>query len=120
MQAAASRAATAERRRRTDNPSATPHLAIADDTGLLDALPIAAAVIERGPDRSFKVAVHNSRFLELVEAMPAPDVGRAAVEVGYSDQPHLTRESTALTGLSPVALLDSRLTRALADGVRRR
>jgi AraC-like DNA-binding protein len=60
------------------------------------------------------------RFLELVEAMSAPDVGRAAVEVGYSDQPHLTRESTALTGLSPVALLDSRLTRALADGVRRR
>jgi AraC-like DNA-binding protein len=60
------------------------------------------------------------RFLELVEAMPAPDVGRAAVEVGYSDQPHLTRESTALTGLSPVALLDSRLARALADGVRRR
>ena len=47
--------------------SATPHLAIADDTGLLDALPIAAAVIERAEDRSFSVALHNSRFLELVE-----------------------------------------------------
>jgi diguanylate cyclase (GGDEF)-like protein len=46
---------------------ATPHLAIAGDTGLLGALPIAAAVIERRDDRSFKVAVHNSRFLELVE-----------------------------------------------------
>jgi AraC-like DNA-binding protein len=60
------------------------------------------------------------RFLELVEAMPEPDVGRAAVEVGYADQPHLTRESTALTGLPPVALLESRLTRAIADGVGRR
>jgi diguanylate cyclase (GGDEF)-like protein len=47
--------------------SATPHLAIADDTGLLDALPIAAAIIERGEDRSFSVALHNSRFVELVE-----------------------------------------------------
>jgi AraC-like DNA-binding protein len=60
------------------------------------------------------------RFLDLVEAMPEPDVGRAAVEVGYADQPHLTRESTVLTGLPPVALLESRLARAIADGVRRR
>jgi AraC-like DNA-binding protein len=60
------------------------------------------------------------RFLDLVEAMPEPDVGRAAFEVGYSDQPHLTRESTVLTGLPPVALLQSRLTRGIADGVRRR
>jgi len=67
MQAAASRPATVERRRRTDNPGATPHLAIADDTGLLDALPIAAAVIERRDDRSFNVALNNSRFLELVD-----------------------------------------------------
>jgi len=67
MQAAATRPATAERRRRGDNPSATPHLAIADDTGLLDALPIAAAVVERRSDRSFAVALHNSRFVDLVE-----------------------------------------------------
>jgi len=49
MQAAARRPAT-ERRRGADKMSATPHLAIADDTGLLDALPIAAAVIERDTD----------------------------------------------------------------------
>jgi len=60
------------------------------------------------------------RFLDMVEAMPAPDVGRAAVEVGYADQPHLTREITALTGLPPVALLASRQPRGVADGVRRR
>jgi diguanylate cyclase (GGDEF)-like protein len=46
---------------------ATPHLAAADDTGLLDALPIAAAVIECSEDGSFSVASHNSRFLDLVE-----------------------------------------------------
>jgi AraC-like DNA-binding protein len=59
------------------------------------------------------------RFLIAVEAMPAPDVGRAAVEAGYFDQPHLTRESTALTGLPPVALVASLQPRGLADGVTR-
>lgn len=66
MQAAASRAA-AERQHRADNLGATPHLAAADDSGLLDALPIAAAVIERADDNSFSVAAHNSRFLETVQ-----------------------------------------------------
>ena len=47
--------------------SITPHLAAADDTGLLDALPIAAAVIERAKNGAFKVAAHNSRFGQLVE-----------------------------------------------------
>jgi AraC-like DNA-binding protein len=59
------------------------------------------------------------RFLDIVEAMPDPDVGRAAIEVGYADQPHLTRESTALTGLSPVALLASRTTRSIAPRIDR-
>jgi diguanylate cyclase (GGDEF)-like protein len=67
MQAAASRPADVSRHRRTDNSSATPHLAVAGDAGLLDALPIAAAVIERDEDGSFEVAAHNSRFDELVE-----------------------------------------------------
>jgi diguanylate cyclase (GGDEF)-like protein len=47
--------------------SIKPQLGIADDTGLLDALPIAAAVIERARNGSFRVATHNSRFLQLVE-----------------------------------------------------
>lgn len=67
MQAAASRPAALETRRRPDNMGATPHLATADDTGLLDALPIAAAVIDRAADSSFRVAAHNSRFLDMVE-----------------------------------------------------
>lgn len=59
------------------------------------------------------------RFLDLVEAMPAPDIGRAALEAGFSDQPHLTRESAALTGLPPVALLASRRPRPAANGLQR-
>jgi diguanylate cyclase (GGDEF)-like protein len=47
--------------------SATPHRATADDTGLLHALPIAAATIEREADGSLKVTAHNDRFVETVE-----------------------------------------------------
>ena len=38
-----------------------------DDTGLLDALPIAAAIIERGDDGGCKVTSHNSRFFDTVQ-----------------------------------------------------
>jgi AraC-like DNA-binding protein len=48
------------------------------------------------------------RFLNLAEAAAESDLARVAVEAGYSDQPHLTRECTDLTGLSPNALLSSR------------
>ena len=67
MQAAASRLAGIQRLRRTDRLNATPHLAAADDIGLLNALPIAAAIIERERRTSFEVAAHNSRFVEAVE-----------------------------------------------------
>ncbi|HEX6742400.1 MAG TPA: hypothetical protein VF079_11475, partial [Sphingomicrobium sp.] len=65
MQAAAHRLPAAERHRRGDNPSAKPHLATADDTGLLNALPIAAAIVERD-GKKLKVAAHNGRFFETV------------------------------------------------------
>ena len=38
-----------------------------DDIGLLNALPIAAAVIEQTDKGALKVAAHNSRFVEAVE-----------------------------------------------------
>jgi diguanylate cyclase (GGDEF)-like protein len=66
MQAAAARPAIAPGQRRADNRIVTPHLAAAGDAGLLDALPIAAAVIGRGADETFSVAAHNGRFDELV------------------------------------------------------
>ena len=44
---AASRRANGERHRRPDNQTRKPHRAGADEGGLLDALPIAAVVVER-------------------------------------------------------------------------
>ncbi len=67
MQAAASRTATAIARHRADDLSATPHVASAGDSGLLAALPIAAAVIARRKDGAFAIAAHNDRFADLVE-----------------------------------------------------
>src|SRR3954453_9315949 len=65
MQAAAHRLPAADRRRRADNSSAKPHIATADDTGLLAALPIAAAIVERG-GKALTVTAHNGRFFETV------------------------------------------------------
>jgi len=66
MQAAASRPRAATRQRRADNLSVKPHIVSADDAGLLDALPIAAAIIER-VDECLRVAAFNSRFRETVD-----------------------------------------------------
>ena len=54
MQAAATRAPAVKGHRRTDNLGANPHLVTADDTGLLDALPIAAAIIERSDPKTLQ------------------------------------------------------------------
>src|SRR5215213_3182582 len=67
MQAATQRLPRAVGQRRVDNPGSKPHLATADDTGLLNALPIAAAIIRRGKGRSLHVDAHNSRFFETVQ-----------------------------------------------------
>jgi diguanylate cyclase (GGDEF)-like protein len=67
MQAAATRPGGIRRLRRTDRLNATPHLVAADHSGLLAALPIAAAVIERTAEHALKIIGHNSRFVEAVE-----------------------------------------------------
>ena len=67
MQAAAPRPASGQRLRRSDRLNATPHLVTADDVGLLNALPIAAAIIELTDEGSLKVAAHNNRFVEAIE-----------------------------------------------------
>ncbi|NUR44577.1 MAG: bifunctional diguanylate cyclase/phosphodiesterase [Sphingomonas sp.] len=67
MQAAASRPAAVQRLRRTDRLNATPHLRAVDDLGLLEALPIAAAIIERAPDRVLRVNAHNDKFVDAVK-----------------------------------------------------
>src|SRR5688500_9184827 len=66
MQAAVNRLPSGQRRQRTDNRGAGPRFAVVDDLGLLDALPIAAAVIER-TSKGFKVAASNGRFFEMIQ-----------------------------------------------------
>ncbi|HEX8839869.1 MAG TPA: EAL domain-containing protein [Sphingomicrobium sp.] len=66
MQAAATRRTGVQKLRRTDRSSATPHLAAVDDIGLLNALPIAAAIIQRDDDGALRVSAHNSRFVDAV------------------------------------------------------
>src|SRR5436309_9650775 len=67
MQAAASRPAAVQRLRRSDRLNAIPHRSAVDDLGLLEALPIAAAIVERTPDRTLQVAAHNARFVDAVK-----------------------------------------------------
>ena len=66
MQAAASLSPGVARHRRGQNPGANPHIANVDGIGLLDALPIAAAIIERLEDGCLKVREYNSRFFDTV------------------------------------------------------
>ena len=67
MPAAAARTAGVQRLRRTDRVNAIPHLQTVDDLGLLGALPIAAAIIERLPSGALHVAAHNDRFVDTVK-----------------------------------------------------
>ena len=67
MQAAATRPPAAQRQRRANNSGVKPHFVIADGAALLNALPIAAAIIERQDDGGLKVAAHNGRFRETVQ-----------------------------------------------------
>ncbi len=66
MRAATNRLTGPARQRRTQNSGAQPHLATADDTALLGALPIAAAVIAQDDAGAVRVLAHNSRFRETV------------------------------------------------------
>ena len=67
MQAAANRLPSAARRQRTDDMGAKPRPAVADHTGLLDALPIAAAVVQRTSDAMLEVAASNGRFFDMIQ-----------------------------------------------------
>ena len=49
------------------------------------------------------------RFVSLIDATDgAADLAEAALTSGYADQPHLTRESLQLAGLTPAALVRAR------------
>jgi diguanylate cyclase (GGDEF)-like protein len=65
MQSASERNGRPTRTRRTDAPGAKPHLATADDTALLSALPIAAAIIALGEGKA-EILAHNQRFSDTL------------------------------------------------------
>ena len=66
MQAAVNRLPNVKIVRQGEKSRAKPHLATADDTALLGALPIAAAVIGKA-DFGLKVISFNDRFRDTVE-----------------------------------------------------
>ena len=66
MQAAAERRPAVARRPGTNRLAGEARFG-AGDTGLLDALPIAAAIIERDAEGALRVAAHNSRFFDTVQ-----------------------------------------------------
>ena len=65
MQSASERNGRPTRTRRTDAPGAKPHLATADDTALLSALPIAAAIIALGEGKA-QILAQNQRFSDTL------------------------------------------------------
>ena len=75
-----------------------------------------AGAVGYGP-KTLERVLRFQRFLALAaseDADPAPraasgraDLARLALEAGYADQAHLTRECTRLAGLPPAALLAS-------------
>jgi diguanylate cyclase (GGDEF)-like protein len=66
MQAAVNRLPAPGEQRQADNLAVVPHFG-ADDAGLLDALPIAAAIVQQEAAGTLKVTAHNRRFFDLVE-----------------------------------------------------
>jgi AraC-like DNA-binding protein len=64
-----------------------------------------ADAVGYGP-KTLERILRFQRFLTLA-AGPDRDLARLALEAGYADQAHLTRECTRLAGLPPAALLAS-------------
>jgi AraC-like DNA-binding protein len=76
------------------------------------------AAVGYGPKMLQRV-LRFRRFVSLVDAWAVSsvqsgrggptDLARAAMDTGYADQPHLTRETVRLAGLPPAALVRERL-----------
>jgi AraC-like DNA-binding protein len=62
------------------------------------------AAVGYGP-KTLQRVLRFQRFVRLLDACAGlPDLASAAARVGYADQAHLTRECSALSGLTPAAL----------------
>ena len=68
----------------------------------------AHAAIGYGP-KTLQRILRFQRFVRLLDAAAEPpDLADLAAVTGYADQPHLTRECAALSGLTPAALARNR------------
>ena len=68
----------------------------------------AHAAIGYGP-KTLQRILRFQRFVQLLDAAAEPpDLADLAAVTGYADQPHLTRECTALSGLTPATLARTR------------
>jgi AraC-like DNA-binding protein len=65
-----------------------------------------ADAVGYGP-KTLQRILRFQRFLILAGEAGARDLARLALDAGYADQAHLTRESTRLAGLPPAQLLAS-------------
>jgi AraC-like DNA-binding protein len=63
-----------------------------------------AEAVGYGP-KTLQRILRFQRFLTLARRTASLDLARLALEAGYADQAHLTRECTRLAGLPPAALL---------------
>jgi AraC-like DNA-binding protein len=71
------------------------------------------AAVGYGPKMLQRV-LRFRRFVSLADkAGASADLAQAAVDAGYADQPHLTRETVQLAGLPPAALIRERRPRSL-------
>ncbi len=66
------------------------------------------AAVGYGP-KTLQRILRFQRFVRLLDAAAQPaGLAALAAETGYADQPHLTRECVALSGLTPAALAKTR------------
>lgn len=65
------------------------------------------AAIGYGPKTLARV-LRFQRFLAAADASPVASLAQLALDAGYADQAHLTRECTRLAGLPPLALRRTR------------
>ena len=101
--------AVREAARRLDHPRASVR-ELAGDLGLSERQlrRRCRAGVGYGPKLLHRVR-RCRRFLAAVDSGgAAPDLARIALEAGYADQAHLTRECTRLAGLAPAALARDR------------
>lgn len=92
-----------------DDPRVRVHT-LADDLGLSERQfrRRCQAAVGYGP-KTLQRVLRFRRFVTRTEVDGAnPDLTRIAVEAGYADQAHLTRECTRLAGVTPAAMARAR------------